>query len=108
MTQREKKARLKIRIADESIATAQVRLRDALIAGIDTKPIRAEIDALRIRIHEADAELAEIAACSYQYETQRRWDISSAILAMAVSNNESKLARLRPPAKTNLIEETKR
>ena len=82
MTQREKKARLKIRVADESIAAAQVRLRDALIAGIDTRPIRAEI-----------------AACSYQNETQRRWDLSTAILAMAVSNNESKLARLRPPAK---------
>ena len=99
MTQREKKARLKIRVADEAIAAAQVRLRDALIAGEPTRPIRDEIDGLRIRIHEADAELAEIAACSYQNETQRRWDLSTAILAMAVSNNESKLAGLRPPAK---------
>jgi hypothetical protein len=99
MTQREKKARLKIRVADESIAAAQVRLRDALITGVDTKPIRAEIDALRIRIHEADGELAEIAACSYQNEIQRRWDLSSAILAATTTANESKLARLRPPAK---------
>jgi len=98
MTQREKKARLKIRVADEQIAAAQMKLRDALIAGEDTKPIRAEIDALRIRIHEADGELAEIAAYSYEAVTKRRWDLSVAILAMAVSANESKLSRLRPPA----------
>jgi hypothetical protein len=105
MTQREKKARLRIRVADEAIAEAQVRLRDALIAGADTKAIRGEIDALRIRIHEADAEIADIAAHSYQNETQRRWDLSTAILAATVSNNESKLVRLRPPAKPQLTKE---
>jgi len=104
MTQREKKARLKIRVADEAIAEAQVRLRDALLSGEDTKPIRAEIDAARIRIHNADAELADIAAHSYQNEIQRRWDLGAAILATAVGNNESTLARLRPPAITKTKE----
>jgi hypothetical protein len=104
MTQREKKARLRIRVADEAIADAQIRLRDALIVGSDTKPIRAEIEALRIRIHEADGELAEIAAHSYQNQIQRRWDLSTAILAMTVGANESKLARLRPPAITKTKE----
>ena len=104
MTQREKKARLKIRVADEAIAAAQVRLRDALIAGEPTKPIRDEIDGLRIRIHEADVELADIAAHSYEAVAQRRWDLSTAILAMTVGANESKLARLRPSAITKTKE----
>ena len=104
MTDRERKARLKIRVADKDIEAAQVRLRHALLAGEPTKPIRAEIDALRLRIHEADGELADIAARSYQNEIQRRWDLSAAILAMTVSTNESKLARLRPPVITKTKE----
>jgi hypothetical protein len=100
MTDRERKARLKIRVADRDIEAAQVRLRDALLAGESTKPIRDEIEALRIRIHNADAELAEMAAASHQGAIKRRWDLSTAILAMTTAANEAKLAKLRPPQKT--------
>jgi hypothetical protein len=106
MTDRERKARLKIRVADKDIEAAQARLRDALIAGRNTADIRAEIDALRLRIHEADAELADIAAHSYRNQTQRRWDLSTAILATTTAVNEAKLAKLRPPEKSP-IEENK-
>jgi hypothetical protein len=107
MTDRERKARLKIRVADKDIEAAQVRLRDALIAGQSTLTIRAEIDALGLRIHEADAELADIAAASYQGTIKRRWDLSTAILAATTGANEARLAKLRPPAKSP-IEENKR
>ena len=104
MTDRERKARLKIRVADRDIEAAQVRLRYALLAGEPTKPIRDEIDALRLRIHAADAEIAEIAAHSYEAVTKRRWDLSTAILAATTASNEARLAKLRPPAKSPIEE----
>jgi hypothetical protein len=57
MTDREKRIRLKIRTANAEAKAAVKRLRDALLAGEDTSPIRAEIEALNLRAEQGEVEL---------------------------------------------------
>jgi hypothetical protein len=104
MTDREKRIRLKIRTANAEAKAGLGRLRDAMLAGEPTGPIRAEIDALLLRAAQGEDELAETAAAG-RVRDQRLWTLAGAIAADATQNIESTVARLRPAAKAILREQ---
>ena len=104
MSQRQDKLRLKIRTAEKEIESAAGRLRDALLTGAGSGPVRFEIDDLHRRIEDARVELAEIAASEDRARGKRLSAMSETIAAEAEATLAEKLAALRPPAKTATAE----
>ena len=100
MTQREEKLRVRIRTAEHDIDAAQARLRSALLAGGNTGPIRCELEDLHRRIHEAATELEALIEAADVARNEQIATLATGIAAGATAEIESKLAALRPPAKT--------
>jgi hypothetical protein len=101
MTDREKRIRLKIRTANAEAKAGLGRLRDALLAGEPTGPIRAEIDAFLLRAAQGEDELAEVATAFGRVRDQRLWTLAGALATATTAKIDSTVARLRPAAKPN-------
>ena len=98
MTDRENRVRIRLRTAEKEIQDTRAKLRQTLIDGENTSALRRDLETLGVRVEQAEAELAGIAAAESRARSARLSAMTAELAGGAVAEIETLLATVRPPA----------
>jgi hypothetical protein len=99
MTDRERRLLVTIATAIDARADAQQRLNNALVAGEDSAPIRAEIEAIDLRAVEADRAIRDIRAAAERARSRKLGELAAGIVAAVTARQSARLDGFRPRPK---------
>jgi hypothetical protein len=107
-TDRERRLLVTIATAIDARADAQQRLNDALVAGEDSAPIRAEIEAIDLRAVEADRAIRDIRAAAETARSRKLGELAAGIVAAVSARIDGRLGGFppRPKRESHLPRET--